>query len=58
MPIREDLEGLYEYYIPEGTFNAYYYKNGKWWLKNDIDIRNKKTMKNYKKPKMGLTPTR
>ena len=26
IPIKEDLVGLHEYYIPEGTFNAYEYK--------------------------------
>ncbi|MEC9209630.1 MAG: hypothetical protein VX762_04315 [Bacteroidota bacterium] len=53
---RKDLEGLHEYYIPEGTFNAYNYKNGKWWLEQDIDIRNDERVKKYKKPKRGLIP--
>ena len=56
VPSRKDLEGLYEYYIPEGTFNSYNYKNGKWWLEQDIDIRNKEKLKKYKSPKRGLIP--
>jgi len=56
VPIREDLEGLYEYYIPEGTFNAYNYKNGKWWLEQDIDIRNSERDNKFKQPKRGLIP--
>ena len=56
VPARKDLIGLEEYYIPEGTFNAYQYKRGKWWLEQDIDIRNKQKVKRIKKPKRGLIP--
>jgi len=56
VPPRKDLEGLKEYYIPEGTFNSYQYKNGKWWLKQDVDIRNTKKQPKIKKAKSGLTP--
>jgi hypothetical protein len=54
VPTRKDLEGLYEYYIPEGTFNAYNYKNGKWWLEEDVDIRNTQKIPKIKAPKRGL----
>ena len=56
VPIRKDLAGLFEYYIPEGTFNAYNYKNGKWWLEQDLDIRNSEKENKFKKPKRGLIP--
>jgi len=56
VPPRKDLEGLEEYYIPEGTFNSYQYKKGKWWLKEDIDIRNQQKVKKIKKLKRGLVP--
>jgi len=56
VPPRKDLEGLEEYYIPEGTFNTYQYKKGKWWLEQDIDIRNQQKIKKIKKPKRGLVP--
>ena len=54
VPTRKDLEGLYEYYIPEGTFNSYNFKNGKWWLEEDIDIRNNQKSPKIKAPKRGL----
>ncbi len=55
VPIKKELKGMHEYYIPEGTYNAFEYKNGKWHLKEDIDARNKqKDRKNKKSPKMGL----
>ncbi len=56
VPAKKDLEGLEEYYIPEGTFNAYQYKRGKWWLEQDIDIRNTQKVPKIKKPKRGLIP--
>ena len=56
VPPRKDLVGLEEYYIPEGTFNAYQYNKGKWWLQLDVDIRNQEKVKKIKKPKRGLVP--
>ena len=56
VPPKKDLEGLEEYYIPEGTFNSYQYNNGKWLLEEDIDIRNQQKVKRIKKPKRGLVP--
>ena len=56
VPPNKDLEGLEEYYIPEGTFNAYQYKRGKWWLQQDVDIRNQQKIKRIKKLKRGLVP--
>jgi len=56
VPPSKDLAGLEEYYIPEGTFNAYQYNKGKWWLQQDVDIRNQQKVKRIKKPKRGLVP--
>ena len=55
VPIKKELKGMHEYYIPEGTYNSFNYENGKWILNEDIDARNKQTKTNTKKsPKMGL----
>lgn len=43
-----------EYYIPDGSFNSFEYKSGKWYLMDNIDARNKNKTSKYKKPKMGL----
>ena len=55
VPIKKELRGMHEYYIPEGTYNAFEYNNGKWILNEDIDARNKQQIKkNKKQAKMGL----
>jgi hypothetical protein len=56
VPPKKDLEGLEEYYIPEGTFNSYQYNKGKWLLEQDIDIRNQQKVMRIKQPKRGLVP--
>ena len=56
VPPKKDLTGLEEYYIPEGSFNTYQYKKGKWWLQQDIDARSNQRSPKIKKPKRGLIP--
>ena len=55
--MRKDLDGLHEYYVPDGTYNALKYTNGKWILKNDVAANNP-TSKSIirEKPKMGIIP--
>tara|TARA_B100001250_G_scaffold85875_1_gene71002 strand:+ start:32385 stop:33266 length:882 start_codon:yes stop_codon:yes gene_type:complete len=56
VPMRKDLDGLEEYYVSDGTFDAFEYRNGKWWLQKDIDIRNTIKTPKIRKPKRGLLP--
>lgn len=45
------LEGQYQYYGPDGSFDAYEQSKDRWVLKEDIDIRNEKSKNdNVKKP--------
>lgn len=45
------LEGQYQYYGPDGSFDAYEQSKDRWVLKEDIDIRNDKSKNdNVKKP--------
>jgi hypothetical protein len=37
-----NLEGQYQFYGPDGSFDAFVQKNGKWILVEDIDARNEK----------------
>lgn len=45
------LEGQYQYYGPDGSFDAYEQSKDRWVLKEDIDMRNEKSKNdNVKKP--------
>lgn len=45
------LEGQYQYYGPDGSFDAYEQSKDRWVLKEDIDIRNDRSKNdNVKKP--------
>lgn len=57
-PENKGLEGMYEFYIPDLTYDAYYWKEGHWKYQKDIQIGNKneKTTKVfYTDPKTGET---
>ncbi|MFK8038320.1 MAG: hypothetical protein AB8B74_08530 [Crocinitomicaceae bacterium] len=57
-PENKGLEGMYEYYIPDLTYDAYYWKDGHWKYQKDIQVGNKseKTTKVfYTDPKTGET---
>tara|TARA_A100001037_G_scaffold129289_1_gene117109 strand:+ start:129 stop:1016 length:888 start_codon:yes stop_codon:yes gene_type:complete len=58
IPMRKDLEGLYEYYVPDGTYDAMTYSNGKWLFRSDVTVNNPNTNATPKigRPKMGITP--
>ena len=48
------LEGQFQYYGPDGSFDALSMKKGKWTLETDIDIRKDKDKNdNVKKPESG-----
>ena len=56
VPMRKDLYGLEEYYVPDGTFDAFEYRNGRWFLEKDVDVRNTTKAPKIKNPKRGLLP--
>ena len=39
VPFKENQEGFKAFYVPDGSFDCYQYKNGKWIFKEDIDAR-------------------
>ncbi len=46
------LEGQYQFYIPDGSFDCFQYKRGSWNYKEDCDARNPKSrLDNAKPPK-------
>lgn len=53
---KNELIGFEEYYIPDGSFNAYFLDKEKWNYEKDIDIKNNIKIKKNKKIKKGLFP--
>ena len=43
VPLKENQEGFKAFYVPDGSYDCYQYKNGKWIFKEDIDVRSKIT---------------
>ncbi|MCX7954298.1 MAG: hypothetical protein N3A01_03800 [Bacteroidales bacterium] len=37
-PIKPEFKGMYEFYGPDGTYDAYFYSKGKWYLKKNIKV--------------------
>ena len=58
IPMRKDLEGLHEYYVPNGTYDAIKYSNDKWIFTSDVNVNNPNSSSTPKigNPKMGITP--
>lgn len=60
-PVIEGMEGLYQYYVPSGLENAFYFNNGKWILRENIrgrlhEIRAKDFKPLKKKPAAYTVP--
>lgn len=39
-PSNPHFEGLFEHYGPDGSYDGYKYRQGRWRFENDIDVRN------------------
>ena len=55
-PLKPELEGLYSFYTPSLTYDAYALKKGKWEKVLDINPKNGKTNKEYHDPKKAPKP--
>jgi hypothetical protein len=42
MPLGQQFEGQFEYYVPSGVFNGFVFKDGKWNFYKNVDVRNKR----------------
>lgn len=50
-PMRPELEGVYEFYAPVSSFDAYELKSKEWEFQEDVDAREKKSNKQYRDPR-------
>ena len=55
-PINDELTGLYDFYIPDGSIDAFELKNGTFKFKENIQNPNKVNIPNIKKIDKGLFP--
>ena len=56
IPLNEGLEGLYDFYVPDGSVNALELINGSFKLKKNIENQNKVSVPKIKKIKTGILP--
>ena len=56
IPIKDDLEGLFDFYVPDGSINAFELVNGTFRYKEDIMNPNKVDVPKIKKINKGLFP--
>ena len=55
VPLKESYKEYNAYFVPDGSFNCFQYKNGKWIFYEDVDVRNKNiSEKINKKQENGL----
>ena len=54
VPLKEQQEGFKAFYVPDGSYDCYQYKNGKWLLKLDVDARIGVKISKITKEKKGL----
>jgi hypothetical protein len=55
-PLKPELEGIYSYYTPIMTYDAYTFKKNKWVLEMDIQPKNPKTNQIYNNPQKAPKP--
>ncbi len=51
MPLRPELEGVFEFYAPDLSYDGFKQKGKVWELVEDVDVRSEKTGKPYKDPR-------
>jgi hypothetical protein len=56
IPTDPDLEGLYDYYVPDGSMNAFELNNGSFRFKENVKNLDKVKVPRNRKIKLGLTP--
>jgi len=51
VPLKEKQEGLNQFYVTDGSYDCFLYKNGKWIFKEDVDVRTNKSLPEIDKNK-------
>ena len=56
IPLNDGMEGLYDYYVPDGSVNAFELSNGSFKLKRDVENTEKVNIPKIRKIRTGLMP--
>ena len=51
VPLKENQEGFNKFYVPDGSYDCFLYKKGKWIFKEDVDVRTDKSLPKIQKNK-------
>ena len=51
VPLKKNQEGFNQFYVPDGSYDCFLYKNGKWIFKEDVDVRTNKSIPKIDKEK-------
>ncbi|MGY8953788.1 MAG: hypothetical protein ACKVJP_10530 [Flavobacteriales bacterium] len=50
IPPNKGLEGIYDYYVPDMSFDAFEFRKDRWYFVQNVDVRGDQTMENYTEP--------
>jgi len=56
VPPNKGLKGVYDFYIPDLSFDAFEFRKDRWYFVQNVDVRGEQTMKNYVDPNKGNRP--
>lgn len=49
-PLQPNMEGMYDYYVPDLSFDALQFRKDKWYFIQNVDVRGDQTMEGYNAP--------
>lgn len=58
IPASPGMEGIYEFYVPDMSFDALEYRKDKWYFIQNVDVRGNQTMDNYTFPVTDTPPSK
>ncbi len=54
VPLNKGLEGVFEFYVPDLSFDGFEFRKDYWYFIQNVDVRGKQSMDNYTAPKTNI----
>ena len=54
VPLNKGLEGVFEFYVPDLSFDGFEFRNDYWYFIQNIDVRGNQGMENYTVPETNI----